>query len=442
MEQEDIMEGMIRKKKQKQRSSEPEGGEQMNVVASDLLTKEEHDDVFLPGMLRSVGTHIKQEALALYPKFFDLNDDQKSVVRHVYHSVLRDRLNSILNLTKPHPKGQAAFFSASRWKLLLQKYPGHSAVGHDLDVPNDFEATLDKIEEVSKSGNIIAALSRAKDAETGARRRDEKFALYLYIHALELLSDHSYLFDDRIDKSEDDFIVKCWGPVMEHLMAGSSIRCKWGDTICSLHSDRFKIDLRVVKDVRSQEHDVARAEFAKKNASPQKLADDHAKVMVEAKQILDLIYTKYASSQIVRNAQIHGLTAHFYDLALEANGLYVATIAGEHPWPVSCQDLGTLRPLFETLVAFRSHTLCLKELVEGAEREAERAGNNKTKMHKRSHLSAKTTEKPIKGSWRQGGPYRPGKKWRLDCDEVEADDGGSCAQNMLSALQDFKDYKT
>ncbi|KAG0172251.1 hypothetical protein DFQ30_010863 [Apophysomyces sp. BC1015] len=191
---------------------------------------------------------------------------------------------------------------------------------------------------------------------------------------------------------------------MEHLMVKSSIRCKGGrgDTICILHSYRFKINLQVVNDIHSQEHNVARAEFAKENAGPQKLADNHTKAMVEAKQILDLIYTKYASSQIVRNAKIHGLTAHFYDLALKANDLDVATIAGEQSWSVSCQDLGALRPLLKALVAFRSHTLCLKDLVEGAEREAERAENYKRNMHKGPYLAPRTTEMPSKESWRCG----------------------------------------
>lgn len=105
--------------------------------------------------------------------------------------------------------------------------------------------------------------------EEDESNEDEIFFLFLIQHILKLYKKSSYLFEEDIDCSEWDFVIKLWSPLIEELFINTDLRTKWGDTVCKLtHEDGTtdsKIDLRVLFDKMIQhyniEHDVSAGEF-------------------------------------------------------------------------------------------------------------------------------------------------------------------------------------
>ncbi|CEP11105.1 hypothetical protein [Parasitella parasitica] len=61
-----------------------------------------------------------------------------------------------------------------------------------------------------------------------------------------------HLFDDEVESSEWDFVVKVWGVVTERLFHGTNLHLKWGDTHLTVHdtvSDLLlKVDLGILHD--------------------------------------------------------------------------------------------------------------------------------------------------------------------------------------------------
>lgn len=110
-------------------------------------------------------------------------------------------------MTAEHPDGQSTLFVASSWKQLREKFPAAY-------VERQTTATLDQklktVESLAAKGKIKAALKEAEIEEAHAKRK-EKSALFLCKHALKLLVVHQYLFNDEVDESEQDYIVKCLG---------------------------------------------------------------------------------------------------------------------------------------------------------------------------------------------------------------------------------------
>ncbi|KAF7730684.1 hypothetical protein EC973_001633 [Apophysomyces ossiformis] len=390
-EQTDIAERLANTKKRKQQKGdeeEEEQGGQVREIPTELLIAVENDNVFIDGLETSVATHLKHEALKLYNQYLTACDNKRTMISM--------GLNSILDLTDNYPHGQSALFTRSQYKYLKKRF---SAADLRNEISPALEKNLAEIEADAKRGNLELAYRNAVIKQANSTDRDEKFAYYLYAHSLELLLDHAYMFEGSIDLSETDYAIKCWGPVIEHLMARTSVRCKWGDTVCSLHAEKFKVDLRIINDRIKNEHDISQAEFARDNANPIKLSDDHIKVLLEAKQLTDMFHQRYHCDQAAKVAQFYGYEATFCDVVLSADGLYVATVSGRHTWPVSCGQLFRLRSLYITLIAYKNHILRLRELINGAERENTRNQLSCRKLRFANTTSNNQPQKEDKTLW-------------------------------------------
>lgn len=75
-----------------------------------------------------------------------------------------------------------------------------------------------------------------------------------------------YLYDPNEESSENDYLVKLHGPIMESEFRDTGIRLRWGDTKpkeCKDNGFNCKIDLRVTTNT-AKHIDLSAAEYAKK----------------------------------------------------------------------------------------------------------------------------------------------------------------------------------
>ncbi|KAG1131418.1 hypothetical protein G6F61_006652 [Rhizopus arrhizus] len=95
------------------------------------------------------------------------------------------------------------------------------------------------------------------------------------------------MFNENIDISESDFLIKFWGPVLERLFIGTILRLKWDDTLLTMkdisNDNGFKIDLRVINNKAVQrynkESEVTVTEAAKNNPGLFKFMSDRCKLL-------------------------------------------------------------------------------------------------------------------------------------------------------------------
>lgn len=80
------------------------------------------------------------------------------------------------------------------------------------------------------------------------------------LHILTTIKNQPHLFNDHIDVSEWDYVVKFWDPVTERLFYNTELRSKWGDTHITVHDTLpdfiLKVDLRILHDKVRQRYNV------------------------------------------------------------------------------------------------------------------------------------------------------------------------------------------
>ncbi|KAI9347512.1 hypothetical protein BD770DRAFT_395701 [Pilaira anomala] len=293
---------------------------------------EEKDEVFAPNLSCSVGSHIKNKALEIYPCFksAEINDQ----------TIISLGLNSILDLSFDFPKGQNTLFDVVQWRWLKNKFPPKK---YQIDQYDSVKVNLSPLltsykEERPRSYNwyklynTSKSLSQKYDVEENEEWDEEDFCLFFITSVLKLQKHHKYVFDDNFNKSEWDYLCKFWSPIMEKLFERSGLRLTWGDTTLSLDDiqskNNMKVDLRILQDETVQrfnkETDTAVLEASKEDPGLLKYQSDHCKLMVESKNIIDMYIDKGHNVDNVDCLQICGLDLVILNLSLSAPGLYVA----------------------------------------------------------------------------------------------------------------------
>ncbi|KAG0738530.1 hypothetical protein G6F57_000178 [Rhizopus arrhizus] len=177
----------------------------------------------------------------------------------------------------------------------------------------------------------ILKLQDKYNAELDESFRDIDFCLYFFLSLLFLHKHHEYMFNENIDISESDFLIKFWGPVLKRLFIDTALRLKWGDTLLTMkdisNDNGFKIDLRVINDKTVQrynkESEVTVAEAAKNDPGLFKFMSDRCKLLSKNKVIIDNFLHDSDDIDTVYSIQFCGLEMMIMSLSLSANGLYI-----------------------------------------------------------------------------------------------------------------------
>lgn len=114
------------------------------------------------------------------------------------------------------------------------------------------------------------------------------------VHSLNLITRSPQLFeiDELKAMSENDYIVKFWGRLIELTFENTSLYPHWGYTVsevCKRNNSKMKMDLRVLCNAMTnsnEKDDVSLGEFAK-NVTNGKLYKDRTKLATHAKMILN-----------------------------------------------------------------------------------------------------------------------------------------------------------
>lgn len=134
-------------------------------------------------------------------------------------------LNCILDLSAGYPKGQTKLFSLLDWKSLKKDHI-HKGEKADVNLPVDVICDIKQNAKCQKLGNALCIVETAEIKAT--RGTEHRFGLYLHRHILELLiDDMETLCDREVDKSEWDYTIKIWGPILENFFRGTALRLKW-----------------------------------------------------------------------------------------------------------------------------------------------------------------------------------------------------------------------
>ncbi|ORX44598.1 hypothetical protein DM01DRAFT_1411273 [Hesseltinella vesiculosa] len=276
----------------------------------------EQDKIYFGG--ESPATIIKKQGIKL------LNDNTPGFVRNLC-------LNSILDLADNSQHSQRQFFTDQEWDLLKRKFLKMKRS----KLTKDIETCIDVINKGFKSLNLRKALWRARKQEH-ENQGDVSTVAAIYCQLINVYMNHAYLFEDDESLTEADWLAKLWMPIFEALFAGSHVRLKWGESAlpCSTilkkqaQDDKHVIGLKIDCRFMANSIDVGTAEAAR-NMTPQKITSDHAKLLVEAKLILDTFATRLpllpAGDLKVYCVQICRQYADILCLDLVDNGLYVAT---------------------------------------------------------------------------------------------------------------------
>ncbi|KAF9103541.1 hypothetical protein BGX27_010538 [Mortierella sp. AM989] len=330
------------------------------------------DGIFLSNDNETVGQRIKEAALKLDPSV--LAPDFKRV--HERRSFVLGA-SSILDLVDRSPESQLfqVFQDKGERDELLNMF-SHLDVRNTATVPEPEEllAHWDAcIFHATREGLISARSYLLR--EISACTPEFMNELWLLLIMIDALINNPSVFSRKVDVTEGDLLSILWRPLVSRLFyqrqAETNVRVKSGESTraASNASKRtfyednnaiaFKIDSRVLlDDVHKGEIDLAAIEVAP-NCQEAKIFSDGAKVLREAKEIVDgLVQIFPDNNDLLQNAvgygmQISNLRTIIFSLHLVAPRLYVAWPQYRVGLPSSIGSLGDFREVIVALNWFR-----------------------------------------------------------------------------------------
>ncbi|KAG0743931.1 hypothetical protein G6F57_005860 [Rhizopus arrhizus] len=177
------------------------------------------------------------------------------------------------------------FCERSQWKQLRVRYPPKKYnVGdytHLLQPLSSIRGIYDRKKSFDANWlNLYKELKRLNndyDPNIQAEHSDLNFCIHLLLQIMPIIKNQPHLFNDEVDSSEWDFVVKFWG-------CGHRTFVLW-------YGPALKVDLRILHDRVQQryniETDVGVFEAAEEEPGNVKYIGDRCKVMIESKAVID-----------------------------------------------------------------------------------------------------------------------------------------------------------
>jgi hypothetical protein len=164
-------------------------------------------------------------------------------------------------------------------------------------------------------------------------KRDIAQESYQHLYGLHLYQKFLFAASPLEESSEQDYIIKAWGPLVEIAFRGSGLIAHWGDTISADNQNAnmpLKMDLRVINNSNSDvstSYDTCTAEFAR-NAEQWKYFKDKAKTVRSAKRQLNSLVNDYPE---LNNGSITNILIPFLIVSrLEAEVFVLRLFADGH----------------------------------------------------------------------------------------------------------------
>ncbi|KAI8366207.1 hypothetical protein BD560DRAFT_400927, partial [Blakeslea trispora] len=112
---------------------------------------------------------------------------------------------------------------------------------------------------------------------------DDKRKTVIMANIYKILSSEDDFLSKWKDSSEWSIIIKIWAPLFEALFENTGVELVWGDT----KNETYKVDLRLCVKYRDQMFDISNIEFKKSGDDTGAVKRDRAKVLGEAKAMLN-----------------------------------------------------------------------------------------------------------------------------------------------------------
>ncbi|KAI7856249.1 hypothetical protein BDC45DRAFT_479885 [Circinella umbellata] len=180
-----------------------------------------------------------------------------------------------------------------------------------------------------------------------------EFILKSKILNYENVDDHkqlikcSFLFNDGMDLSEQDFVVKIWSGLVENTFRGTGVNSHWNDTIPSVVLNSgvtMKLDLRLLNSLDKDAPDYACGEFPKEVFNS-KYYKDKLKAVLAAKAHMNQHFE--CNNISLEGAQdfkypfllITGYEICSYYIQLIVPGLYILNSVNQAWFPTTTKEI-------------------------------------------------------------------------------------------------------
>ncbi|KAI8882640.1 hypothetical protein K501DRAFT_186356, partial [Backusella circina FSU 941] len=319
-----------------QKSKRKQSSDHSSQPSRQRITVNEVDGFFVPGLCSSIGSFIG--TLASNSQIFD----RKSR----YFVTLG--MNGILDMTDTTTGSQLSQLPEEASQACQNKFvPIQKVVNLDIfqkyeDLlllnENDYRKFLKKSLNRIKYSNIHDQYDIVRD-------------VYQHILKVHLYSPELFTEKTRGFLSEQDYIIKFWGYLIETVFRSSGVIAHWGDTISSYSIENgtlAKMDLRLIilsDDSLKEALDVGNAEFAKKETDS-KYYKYLLKAVISSKIHLNELVKDFPgmTQEKVKNLQtplcvVTGTTCYAYGLYLESRNLYIIKDVCSMSIPLSLKEI-------------------------------------------------------------------------------------------------------
>ncbi|KAI9030193.1 hypothetical protein CLU79DRAFT_716190 [Phycomyces nitens] len=175
------------------------------------------------------------------------------------------------------------------------KRHGEALVGRYKELNNKQKHVAGLCLNTMKNADLDKAYQSARNSESAALNSDKEHIFNIYAHIINIYRHRRSSLNNNIkNNTELDGLVKLWTEVFEALFPDSqdNVKCRWGES--KAHHKDYKIYCRVIAIINTQKVDVMDVEAAR-YLQNQKTNNDHLKLAIESKGILDHIVRHAAS---------------------------------------------------------------------------------------------------------------------------------------------------
>ncbi|KAG2191189.1 hypothetical protein INT47_005850 [Mucor saturninus] len=337
-----------------------------------------------------VGTTLKNKAEDLVRNYNSLNCKAKHVVGM--------SLNSIIDLSDDSSQSQKQYFSEEEWDHIKEHYRTK-----DRFVKIRKFKCLHPLNKKLKRLDLVATYTLARKLELENLEGPDEIVFKIYAMIVDLYRFHSEFLKFKLnDPTELDYLMKVWGGIFEVLFPDKDkVYCKWGESM-SEHNE-YKIDCRLVYFYKSKHIDLTNMEAAR-YMSTKKTNDDHLKLSIESKDILDYLIKNSASldpKQVhVPMIQLCKNQCDVNKLYLGDDGLYCADNFFSLTLPLDPREFARQSTKwFQKLFSLREYVVKLLHLFTDVDQKT-------YDMHF-SRDKGKEKEQPDYSSWTRGSFYPP-----------------------------------
>ncbi|KAG2227618.1 hypothetical protein INT45_002303 [Circinella minor] len=366
---------------------------------------EEFDDCFIQGLGLSIGTFIGLQArnakqLPDRKSQYFISIGMNGVIDLTDKSN-GSQLQEIVQQMNDDKGEQISPYDATTIKTLIEQFGSHVKVS-PIDSVTKYESILKSKILNYENVDDHKQLKKWFHAIKNSQIRKDKYERYLdsYIHIIKLHLYSSFLFNDGMDLSEQDFVVKIWSGLVENTFRGTGINPHWGDTIPSVVLNSgvtMKLDLRLLNSLDKDTPDYACGEFAKEVFSS-KYYKDKLKAVLAAKAHMNQYFA--CNNISLERAQdfkypfllITGFEICSYYIQLIGPGLYILNSVNQAWFPTTIKEIkeGAIGNIIRLLGCFNDMCLRVKSF------HHEKGETHKIKRRKSMSDLTNNTETSVK----------------------------------------------